>query len=440
MKCAFTGEPGQAGLSEHPRAALVGLGGGSRLYTWQGRDPSLRPVLFISHFDVVPVTPGTEQDWVHPPFSGAIADGHVWGRGALDVKFSVAALLEAASELLRKGYQPQRTIMMSFGNDEEIGGTGGAQLIAQHLAEKGVELELIIDEGGLIISDGLKGAVDQPLALVATAEKVYTSVELELASKGGHSSMPPIDKSDIASQAARMVQAVNTEPMPGEIRPPISGFLEAISHYLNPSLDYPFVRGLMRSADKWPLNKIFAQFFLHSSSELAALVRTTVAVTRVSAGVADNVLPNIGQMIFNMRAHPETPRKDVLAYLEGRMKDANLQPGAKLRVTNASHLGPVPGVSPADGPGFKLLKQAIQEHWRHQGQGIAVSPYLLTGGTDSKHFSQLTRAIYRFVPYSVNKTAGDLRTIHSTNERVRAADFTLAVCTYARVMELLSAA
>ena len=141
----------------HAALKLEAVSTHSLLYTWAGRDAQTAPVLLLAHLDVVPVEPGTEARWTHPPFSGAIADGYVWGRGALDDKNGALAQLEAVEHLLASGFTPQRTILLAFGHDEEIGGKEGAQKIAALLKERGVKAEWALDEGGAITQGIIKG-------------------------------------------------------------------------------------------------------------------------------------------------------------------------------------------------------------------------------------------------------------------------------------------
>lgn len=210
----------------------------SLLVTWDGSEPGLKPVLFISHIDVVPVTDSTLADWTHPPFSGAIADGYVWGRGAIDVKIGFVGLLEAAEELLKQGFQPKRTLLFAFAHDEEsLSGQGAGQCqqkeqthcamahampcqapcsghceyclcavgtvrhhpgrltcrvhaeqhacdlhhagdTAKLLEQRYGKLEVIFDEGGLILSDGYPPLTTRPVALVMTSEKSYVSAKV----------------------------------------------------------------------------------------------------------------------------------------------------------------------------------------------------------------------------------------------------------------------
>ncbi|MBI3736587.1 M20/M25/M40 family metallo-hydrolase, partial [Candidatus Sumerlaeota bacterium] len=161
----------------HEKLARETISGYSFLYTWKGTDPALKPVLLMGHMDVVPVEPGTEEKWEHPPFSGELAGGFIWGRGSLDDKLSVFAALEAAEKLIGEGFQPARTIYFAFGHNEEVGGTGGASEIAALLKSRGIELHYVMDEG-LAITDGMVPGVASPVALIGIAEKGYMSIEL----------------------------------------------------------------------------------------------------------------------------------------------------------------------------------------------------------------------------------------------------------------------
>jgi carboxypeptidase PM20D1 len=174
----------------HSRLKREIVGGHTLLYTWEGSNPERKPILLLSHYDVVPVVPGTEQLWTHPPFEGRVADGYVWGRGALDDKFGVMALLEAAEMLLAAGFRPQATMYLSFGHDEEIGGPEGAMRVAALLEERGVKLEYVLDEGGAIVKGTVPG-IEGKVAVVGIAEKGSVTVELIARAAGGHSSSPP---------------------------------------------------------------------------------------------------------------------------------------------------------------------------------------------------------------------------------------------------------
>jgi carboxypeptidase PM20D1 len=160
------------------------------LYEWPGTDPALKPLLLLAHQDVVPVLPGTKAQWARPPFGGQVAGGYLYGRGALDDKLNVLGQLEAVEYLLRTGFRPRRTVLLAFGHDEETMGRRGAGALAQLVQKRYPQVELVLDEGGIIKTDGVAGIM-QPVALVGISEKGYLSLVLSATGQGGHASMPP---------------------------------------------------------------------------------------------------------------------------------------------------------------------------------------------------------------------------------------------------------
>ena len=164
------------------------INGDALLYRWEGTDSALPPILFLAHQDVVPIEPGTESKWTHPPFDGVVADGFIWGRGAIDDKSSLIAILEAGERLAMSRYQPARTIMFALGQDEEAGGVGNAT-IAKALMQRGVRFAWVLDEFSPILQEPYPG-VRQPIATIGVAEKGYLTLELTAHGTGGHSAMP----------------------------------------------------------------------------------------------------------------------------------------------------------------------------------------------------------------------------------------------------------
>jgi carboxypeptidase PM20D1 len=174
----------------HAQLRRETVGAHSLLYTWQGSNPSLAAILLAGHIDVVPVDSATGAGWHEDPFGGRIIDGLIWGRGAIDNKSAVVGTLEAVEMLLHEGFRPARTVYLAFGHDEEVGGAQGAREIAALLNIRGVELEMVLDEGG-VIGDGMLSGLSEPVALVGIAEKGFVTVELSTRAGGGHSSLPP---------------------------------------------------------------------------------------------------------------------------------------------------------------------------------------------------------------------------------------------------------
>jgi carboxypeptidase PM20D1 len=186
----------------------------------------------MGHLDVVPIVPGTEAQWSHPPFAGDIADGHVWGRGTLDDKSSVIAVLEAVEKLAGEGYRPRRTIYLAFGHDEEVGGPEGAAKVVEALAARGVtHFAFVADEGGAV-GQGLVPGIDKPTALIGVAEKGYLNLRLTVAGEGGHSSTPPAETNvGILSRAVARLEAT---PFPARLE----GAARDMFDYLGPEMSF----------------------------------------------------------------------------------------------------------------------------------------------------------------------------------------------------------
>src|SRR5690349_21878123 len=201
----------------HATLKLEKVNGYGLLYEWIGSDTGLAPAVLLAHQDVVPVEPGTEGKWTEPPFGGAIAAGYIWGRGALDDKGSLVAILEAVEHLISTGAKPRRTLYLAFGYDEEVGGRRGAARIADLLASRHLHPEFVLDEGGALAT-GLIPGVAAPVALVGIAEQGYVTVELTAQAEGGHSSMPPNETA--VGMLAAGITRLEHHQMPRAIRGP----------------------------------------------------------------------------------------------------------------------------------------------------------------------------------------------------------------------------
>lgn len=383
----------------------------SLLYTWQGRNPSLAPILLMSHQDVVPVEPGTEKDWTHPAFSGLIDGGYVWGRGTLDDKVGVLAILEAAETLLARGFQPQRTVYFAFGHDEEVGGLKGAAAIAALLARRGIRPQLILDEGGLI-AEGMVPGVAPPVALVGTAEKGYVSVELVAQAAGGHSSMPP--RHGAIGKLAAAVEKLEDHPMPARI----DGATKHSFDYLAPEM--PLGSRLVL-ANLWLFGPLAERQFAVDPAANAR-IRTTTAATVFQAGIKENVLPHRARAVVNFRVLQGDSVADVLRHVR-----ETVGPEIRVRPTGVAKSEPSPE-SATDGPAFGLIQRTLAEIF----PGTLVAPNLLSGGTDTKHYLGLSRNVYRFLP--VRMQAEDLGRFHGTNERVGVENYGEIVRFYAQLL------
>src|SRR5574341_696589 len=286
----------------------------SLLYTWKGKDEQLKPILLLAHMDVVPVDAASEKLWTHPPFSGQIANGYIWGRGTLDDKASLMGILEAVEYLLSQGIQPQRTIYLAFGHDEEIGGSNGAAKVAELLRAQGVELDYVLDEGMGILR-GLIDGLTSPLALIGIAEKGYLSIQLTAESPGGHSSIPQ-DRTAIGV-VSRALQRLETAPFPAKLRGPTRLMFD----FLGPELAW---RKRLVLANLWLFEPLVTRY-LSKSPLTNAFLRTTVAPTIFQAGVRENILPVQADAVINLRIVPGDTTAGILARVQKVIDDREIE-------------------------------------------------------------------------------------------------------------------
>lgn len=389
------------------------VGGLSLLYTWQGTDPSLEPVLLLAHLDVVPVAPDTVSQWQHPPYSGEIADGAVWGRGALDDKPAVIGILEAIEALIAEGWRPERTILLAFGHDEEVGGAQGATALVKLLEERGVRASLVLDEG-LVVTDGVVPGLDVPAALIGAAERGYLSLEIHATGEGGHSSMPPAHTA--VGVVAEAITRLEAHPMPASL----DGLAEDTFEALGPQM--PFGQRLA-FANLWLTRSVVLRK-LAAKASTNATVRTTTAVTMVSGGVKDNVLPSAASAVVNFRIHPRDSQAAVRAHV------AEVLSGLDVEVRDLdSELGSEPSpVSPTNDASFFAIADAIREVWPQ----TVVAPGLMIGMTDARHYRALSEHVYRFAPLVM--TGEDLERFHGKNERIPTTNLDRAVRFYAALL------
>lgn len=395
----------------HEHLAQTTVAGASLFYEWRGSDPAARPVLLLAHQDVVPVL--EPAAWTHPPFAGTIADGYVWGRGAMDDKSSLMGLLEAVEQLLAAGFQPQRTVYLAFGHDEETGGEG-ARAVAAQLAARGVQLDFVLDEGGFV-ADGLVAAVAAPIALVGIAEKGYLTVELTSAEAGGHSSRPPAHTA--IGNVSRAVARLEANPFPARLDGAAEQLFVALAPYL------PFGERLV-IANRRLLAPVLL-LALTRDPNTATLVRTTTAPTLFRAGEKDNVLAQRATATVNLRILPGETVDGVLARLRATIDD----PRVAVRPLTAIEPSPA---SSTTSPAWTLLDRTIREVL---GDDVIVAPWLMVAATDSRHFVPIARDVYRF--FAMTLAPGDVARFHGVDERISLGDYANVVAVYRGLLENL---
>lgn len=367
----------------------------SLLYYWKGTPsrPALKPVILLGHLDVVPISPGTEKEWQHPPFKGAIKEGAIWGRGTLDNKNNIIGILTAVEDMLKAGITPSRDVYLAFGHDEEQGGVQGAGEISKVLESRGVRCEFLLDEGGVIFTDLLPDS-EKIVAAISTAEKGSVTLSLTARGRGGHSSTPP-PQSAIGILSAALV-ALEAAPFPQDFSH-IERFFLALSDHM-PWLERFFVKNM------W----LFRPLVIGGDDYIQATTRTTTAVTIVAGGVKSNVLPIEAAATVNFRILPGETATTVRARVIKTIDDK------RIRVAFKGAFGNPSPVAPTEGYGWDKLTAAISDTLA--GEQVIVVPQLLVAATDTRHYRNLCTAHYRY--NAIRLKRADLALIHGTNEHI----------------------
>lgn len=393
-------------------------GGYSLLFTWQGSDSALKPLLLMAHQDVVPVNIGTESDWDAPPFSGAIQDGYVYGRGAIDDKGSLVGLLEALDGLARRGFQPQRTILLMLGHDEEVSGSG-ARSGVELLKSRGVTPIMALDEGFMAVENNpLTGGT---VAFVGVAEKGYVTFTLTVTAEGGHSSTPPRNSATV--RLSRALVALDENQMTADMDDPlVAGLFKATG------ADMPFLQR-MAFANQWLFGG-YLKGVLSAEPAANAMIRTTTAPTMLTGSAKENVLAQRATAIINFRIHPKDTEDSILAHIKAVTKDIE---GLEIAVGRSGIRGAgASPVSPIDNLAFGVLYAVAAD-----SSQAPVAPGLVLGATDGRYATAITDSVYRFMPAVMSPE--DLTGFHGTNERITVENMQRLATGYAQIIVAMDA-
>ena len=384
----------------------------SHLYKWEGADTSLKPIILMGHLDVVPVIEKNPSEWKVDPFAGILKNDTIWGRGAIDDKVGVIGILEAVELLVSQNYKPKRTMYFAFGHDEEIGGRLGAVTIAKYLKDQGITAEYILDEGG-VVSDGLVPGMTKEVALIGVAEKGYLSLNLGVRIEGGHSSMP--DKETSIDVMATAITRLKNNPLPSKITAPLKEFMA----YVGPEM--PFTNKVV-FANKDVLSTLLLSVY-ESSASGNAMIRTTTSPTIFNSGVKDNIIPLTASATVNFRILPETSTDDVIAHAKKVINDE------RISIEKGGFVSEPSKHSSPDSKQFKAINTTILQLFPE----VVVSPYLVVGGTDARHYNEISDYIYRFSPIHLNKS--NKKSFHGLNERLAVSDFYDSIGFYVQLIK-----
>ena len=414
----------------------------SLVYIWHAPNKKIRyqpAVMLCAHIDVVPIQPKTRHLWSHEPFSGAIVDENfIYGRGTLDFKNGVIGTMAAVESLLKSGIILDRTVILAYGHDEEVMGVHGAANVAKYFSEQRpneFDIELLLDEG-TPMSTTLLPLVHprNPIALVSLAEKGYANVRVDLvnADSGGHASFPDIDGT-LITRMASIIQLLHEEQLPFSLdNAPL--FMRMVREHL-----------LARGANGWLVGlferviKLFVRWSPFnvprllsgiSNGTLIPVLVTTQSMTIIDGGVAKNVMPDSVSLTMNYRLITGDTSEKLMKHLKQTLKKSGIpvvaadsegmkNSGAFIRLTLLEGYDPSP-ISPSDSLAFQHISGALKSTF-DQFDDVRPIPSLMIAGTDTKHYVNLTKHIYRFSPVMMSKKSVSL--IHGVDEHIGVTDF-----------------
>lgn len=365
------------------------------VFRWKGRkseeseksEGDEKSILLTAHYDVVPAD---SEGWPYPPFSGEIHDEKIYGRGSFDDKGSLIAILEAVTSLLEEGFVPPCDITLAFGFDEEVGGALGAQKIAAWMETEGLYFDHVLDEGGAV-ADGSMMGIEKPVAVIGVAEKGNSSFVIHFEGEGGHSSTPP--KETAVSTMARFIREVQSKPAKPRLTPTVKAMLKATA---------PYRPGIQRFILAHP--DLFAPLLikiLQKNRQTAAMLQTTTSFTMAAGGVSHNVLPEKASCTVNLRIL----QGDSVAQALQRFRDI----GLPFQVEAILQEEPT-AASQLEGPAMEHLRTSIASIFPE----AVITPYLMVGGTDCRHYARVCRNAYRFEPARVSEK--ELSLMHGKGE------------------------
>lgn len=393
----------------HERLELTRINTHALLFRWPGASQE-RPVVLMAHLDVVPV----EGEWQHPPFSGAIVDGSIWGRGTLDDKGQLVAVCEAVESLLEAGHTPAQDVWLSFGCDEEVSGLAAPEAVAE-LRRRGVRPWFVLDEGGAVASEAFPG-VGAPIGVVGVTEKGVTSFELTVTGRGGHASTPA--KWGPTARIARAITRIERSPMAASIPEPTVELLRRMA----PHAPLP-LRPLMAGAER--IKPLLTRALLAAGPEPASMVRTSFAVTTLSGSPALNVIAATATAGVNVRIMVGDTVAGVREHLRKVIGDDQVE------ITIVEEHEPSP-ISPRD-DAFALIEATITDVF----PDAVPAPYVMMAATDSRHFTEICERVYRFAPFRMTKA--QRQAIHSYDEHLGVDAFLEGVRWYRHLIERLPA-
>lgn len=362
--------------------------GRANLYARLKGDGSRRPIILLSHSDVVPAD---RAFWSVDPFGGVIKDGYIWGRGALDMKNMGIAELVAFLAFHRSGFPLKRDLILVNTADEEAGGRAGAGWLVQHHPDLFRDAEFLINESG-------KGRVENGAVVFAvdTTEKTPCWLRLTAVGEPGHGSRPKLNSS--VNRLLRALNRVLDYTPPLKLTPPVEQYFKGIATLQKGQRRVQFAD--IRKA----LNKPEFLAELSQNSQYSAMLRNTISVTMLHGSTKINIIPQTAEAELDCRLLPGEDPEAFVTELRRVIDDDTIQIETILTFGNG------------DSPFVSTFVDAVRAVVTRHHPGADLVPNVLSGFTDSHFFRELGVHCYGFMPFLLPDE--DLRGIHGNDERI----------------------
>lgn len=385
------------------------------LLKWNGKDKSKKPVVLMGHYDVVAVD---GQDWTYPPFAAEIHDGNIYARGTSDNKCLICAVLEAVEALLAEGFEPERDIYYWSTNNEETGGDSTPAAV-KWFKDNNIDMWFVLDEGGAIVDEPALG-IKHNIATIGVSERGNCDAVVVAHGKAGHAGIPSKDDATV-----RLVKAVNRilkHPCKPRFLKECKIMLQTIVSYGPKAYQFVF-------NNLWLFGPLIKRV-LAASPETNTMVRTTMGLTKLQGSDAINVLPETATASFSVRVLPGESVQDVLDHMQKAI-GKKLSEHVKVELEYGFEPSPI---SDYHSDAWKLIENSIHETFPDTG----VTPYVMSGCSDCKHFSLVTKNAFRFYGFLL---PGDCRSrMHGEDEFIPVQSYLNGVQFYIQLIRNINEA